>query len=418
MPELPEAESQRRTLERCVVGLRITTVVCTEQGGGPRDGLFDDKVIAEGVTPGQMDMSLRGKWIISARRRGKQLWFELGDLRDDKRVSLCLLVHLGMTGALSVRGEAGPTYKRFTVDTSNWPPRFTKLEFLLDGGATALAFSDARRFGRVLLREGDATASPPVSLLAPDPITDPISEEAFAEALAKPAIAVKAALLDQGRVVCGVGNWVADEVLYHARIVPSAPCRDLSRAQVSALHAALMHVCQTACAVDADSSEFPPTWLFHHRWANQTSGSIASPLGRIHFETCGGRTSAFIPAVQKGAAASAPAVKKQSKGDHAAAPQPSKGRAGAEVGQGKPGAGRRAGRDCFAGSETGEPAALQTTKGRAKGRGKRTAEEALDTPSSTTTLGVSAGTGKRKPAARADAEPKGKAKRAVARKGH
>ena len=44
-------------------------------------------------------------------------------------------------------------------------------------------------------------------------------------------------------------------------------------------------ICTAACASQAESGQLPAGWLFHHRWAKQTSGSIDSPLGRIHFDT-------------------------------------------------------------------------------------------------------------------------------------
>ena len=100
-------------------------------------------------------------------------------------------------------------------------------------------------------------------------------------------------------VVCGIGNWVADEVLYMSRIHPSTAASTLSGDQVKALREAIVDVCKTACDANADSEQFPATWLFHHRWAKMTTGSIASPIGRIHFDTIGGRTTAFLPDVQK-----------------------------------------------------------------------------------------------------------------------
>ena len=74
MPELPEVEAQRRTIEEATVGKQITTLVAVEQGGGPRDGLFDDKVIGEGVALEVLESSLQKRWVIGVRRRGKQLW--------------------------------------------------------------------------------------------------------------------------------------------------------------------------------------------------------------------------------------------------------------------------------------------------------------------------------------------------------
>lgn len=59
-----------------------------------------------------------------------------------------------------------------------------------------LAFTDPRRLARVRLRE-EPEASPPISLLAPDPLTHPLSLEAFAAAVAKPTAPIKAVLLAQ-----------------------------------------------------------------------------------------------------------------------------------------------------------------------------------------------------------------------------
>ena len=301
MPELPEVEAQRRTLEAVALNTRIALLVANEQGGGPRDGEFDDKIM-EGLTPGDLATSVQGRWVLAVKRRGKQLWVELGDTKGGA-CRACLLLHFGMTGAMIVRGMDAPQYKNFSIDTSVWPPRFTKLELVLDdgkGGAEVfMAFTDPRRFGRILLRGADPFASPPLSGLAADPITDPLPLDEFRVRMSKSKAPVKAVLLDQAKVFCGVGNWVADEVLYHAAVLPSAPCNELSDEQTAAVYAQVLAVCKTACEANADSDRFPPGWMFHHRWQGQTSGSMDSPLGRIHFDTVGGRTTAFVPAKQK-----------------------------------------------------------------------------------------------------------------------
>ena len=299
-------EAQRRLLERHVCGCRIEVVASKEQGNGPRHGLFDDKIIAEGVDEKTLSRALLGKTVGAACRRGKQLWIELceGGIPCG-----ALLIHLGMTGCLLVRGHSAPTYKNFEPGGEEWPPRFTKLELVMRGpdGEARLAYTDPRRFGRLLLRSADPLTEPPLRLLAADPVIGPPSVKEFAHALSGLRAPIKAVLLDQNRVVCGVGNWIADEVLYQARIVPSVPSDRLSTDQYAALHAALLHVTNLACACEADYRQFPKGWLFHHRWANQTSGSISSPIGRIHFETVGGRTTAYVPAVQqKGAGTAAP----------------------------------------------------------------------------------------------------------------
>ena len=96
MPELPEAEAQRRLLDRCVVGQTIESVETKEQGGGARDGEVDDKVLDGDVA------SLAGSRVVAAKRKGKQLWLEL----DKGKTKHCLLIHLGMTGSCVIKGEA------------------------------------------------------------------------------------------------------------------------------------------------------------------------------------------------------------------------------------------------------------------------------------------------------------------------
>lgn len=286
MPELPEVEAERRFVTKVAVDRVIESVNALEQGGGPREGSFDDKIIAEGVTSESFVKALVGRRVVAARRKGKQLWLEL-----DKGL---LLVHNGMTGALLGRGWTAPHYKNQKF-SDEWPPKFCKFELVLSDGGR-LCYCDSRRFGRVLLRD---EVSPPISDLAPDPLEECPPLDAFRETLAKKTAAIKTVLLDQRALVCGVGNWVADEVLFQAGVHPASVCNKLADDQLLSIRTALVDVCRVACDADADSDKFPQTWLFHHRWANQTSGSKSSPLGTIHFDTIGGRTTAFVPTKQR-----------------------------------------------------------------------------------------------------------------------
>ncbi|CAN0078826.1 unnamed protein product, partial [Ectocarpus sp. 13 AM-2016] len=97
MPELPEVETSRLYVEEFCLGSTITNVHATEQGGGPRDGQFDDIVIGEDVTAKSLKDTLEGRKIVELRRRGKQMWFVL-----DKPPHP--LFHFGMTGAFTVKG--------------------------------------------------------------------------------------------------------------------------------------------------------------------------------------------------------------------------------------------------------------------------------------------------------------------------
>jgi formamidopyrimidine-DNA glycosylase len=284
-------EAARRLVERHCAGRVIRHVESRESDGGPRDGQVDDKVICEGIRGSQLTQALLGQTLIAVHRRGKQLWFELHPGPSHP------LFHFGMTGAFVVKGVEPLRYQEFRIDTSEWPPRFTKVELVFDADVR-LAFIDPRRMGRIKLR-ADPLAEPPISHLGPDPFLGPFPLLAFRDRLSTIQAPVKAVLLDQERVVCGVGNWVADEVLFHSAIHPATPASTLTESEVKALHRAIVEVCATACAVDADSQAFPGHWLFCHRWGKGKNGARLPDGRAIVFETCAGRTSAWVPGVQK-----------------------------------------------------------------------------------------------------------------------
>ncbi len=76
---------------------------------------------------------------------------------------------------------------------------------------------------------------------------------------------IKAVLLDQS-TFAGVGNWIADEVLYQAAIRPQRKASGLSKVEVGRLRSTLLRIIRRAVAVNADSDRFPRAWLFHRRW--------------------------------------------------------------------------------------------------------------------------------------------------------
>ncbi|KAJ2810440.1 hypothetical protein FBU31_007993, partial [Coemansia sp. 'formosensis'] len=97
----------------------------------------------------------------------------------------------------------------------------------------------------------------------------------------------------------GVGNWIADEVLYQSRIHPQHLACSLDEQQTTTLLHQLKDVCNKAVEVNAESKLFPKDWLFHYRWSKGKGRQPAMPSGlRIEFVTVGGRTSAFVPDLQ------------------------------------------------------------------------------------------------------------------------
>lgn len=303
MPELPEVEASRRLVAMHCQGKKITSIDLSE----PFDQIvFNDK----DVTADTVTSALVGKSLMAVHRKGKQLWFELSSPPH-------LLAHFGMTGSFVVQGVAPLEYQEFKVHDEVWPPRFTKLEIVF--AKTRLAFCDPRRLGRLRLR-ANPMVEQPISLLAPDPLLAPISIAEATAVLQAKRSPIKALLLDQAALVSGVGNWIADEILFQSRIHPEAACNTLSEEQISRLHGALLHVVREAVRLNADATSFPKEWMFHYRWGKGKGGTtVPGPNGgSISFITVGGRTSAIVAKVQKkgelGSTPKSPAAKKKKAG--------------------------------------------------------------------------------------------------------
>jgi formamidopyrimidine-DNA glycosylase len=278
VPELPEVETARRLVARVAVGRRITEVWCAA-----------DPILYEGVPAARVRAALLGRRVRAAHRHGKHLWLEL-----DRPPAL--LMHFGMTGGLHVP-ERAPLRLRSTRGWAppGWPPRFAKLILTLaDGGRLAMA--DARRLGRIRLRE-DPRHEPPLAGLGFDALHELPPPARFHALLRERTAPMKALLLDQ-TFAAGVGNWIADEVLYQARLSPHRPARTLTAVESARLRGRLRAVLQTAVAAGADGDRFPRGWLFHHRWDHDPLARTARGE-RLRWETIAGRTAAWVPAVQR-----------------------------------------------------------------------------------------------------------------------
>jgi formamidopyrimidine-DNA glycosylase len=129
---------------------------------------------------------------------------------------------------------------------------------------TLVAFLDPRRLGRIRL-VSSPTQDPPISNLGFDPVLRMLPLSEFSTLLLKRTCPIKALLLDQS-FSAGVGNWVADEILYHARVHPEQRCSTMSREQVEAVWKWTEEVPKTAVSLNADDKKFPEDWLFKHRW--------------------------------------------------------------------------------------------------------------------------------------------------------
>lgn len=287
MPELPEVETTRRQLEKLLKGKRILHALPDNK----------DRIVYDTATPRAVRRALEGARVINTGRKGKYLWLEL----DRKPWPV---IHLGMTGNLVIVHSVGSSrawgglrlwsQAKHTVQ-KNGQPKFTRLWLEADDG-TQLAIIDPRRFGRIRL-VNDPMREGPTARLGFDALGEFPSVAKLHTILAKRRAPIKAVLLDQA-IFAGVGNWIADEILFQAKISPHRLASTLLRAEVKRLRTRLLGIIRKAVAVNADYDRFPDSWLFHDRWGKKKD-AYHSRGYEIKHDTIGGRTTAWVPALQK-----------------------------------------------------------------------------------------------------------------------
>lgn len=206
MPELPEVEIARGLIADKALRRRIAEVEDV------------DPYVCRPHTAAQLRDALLGRALTAAHRRGKLIWCETSGTGASDEPGPDLGVHLGMTGRVIVitgneaTGGGEPFRRRAGAPRPEWN-RCT-LRFA-DGGR--LTLSDPRRLGRVRLNPG-------IDALGPD--AGEVTPEEFRDLITKGTIAVKARLLDQSKIA-GIGNLLADEVLWRAKVPPTWPAGKL-----------------------------------------------------------------------------------------------------------------------------------------------------------------------------------------------
>jgi formamidopyrimidine-DNA glycosylase len=214
MPELPEVERARALIEARALGRRIAAVDDS------------DTYVCRPHQPGELASALVGRELVQANRRGKTMWVDTG---DDGPV---LGLHLGMAGRIVVDDAAegdpapegekvAPVWDRFTLDFE-------------DGGR--LVLRDKRRLGRAVL-------DPDLSGLGPDAAE--VSKAAFRERVGRGDAPLKARIMDQG-VIAGVGNLLADEALWRARLSPRRAAGELAEDELDRLRREIRAATRTA----------------------------------------------------------------------------------------------------------------------------------------------------------------------------
>lgn len=275
MPELAEVEYYRKQWDPGV-GQSVQRVQIH-----PKARIFRETDVAA------LANNLKGAQLIRSESHGKQLCFRFSGERY-------LGIHLGMAGRL------------LTATPEIVPDRHEHLALVME--SVALVFSDYRMFGRVRFFNGQVTSAKGHSKqeflpewwqdLPPQPQEAAFDRARFRAILKRfPRKPLKALLLDQA-CFPGVGNWMADEILWRARIHPASPASCLSPYKRQRLFEEIKAVCVDALRViGTDWGNPPDDWLFNHRWKRGGTCPVSGkPL--VH-ETIGGRTTCYSPDIQK-----------------------------------------------------------------------------------------------------------------------
>jgi formamidopyrimidine-DNA glycosylase len=273
MPELPEVETVRRTLEKHVVGQRITSLQVTDFPG-----------VLGGWAVEDARQRIEGRTITGIRRRGKYLFIDLDD-------GTSINAHLRMTGRFSV------------VDAAKPPLRHERLALGLENGLE-LRFSDQRKFGHVVPMH-QAELDLLEERLGPEPLGELFTIDYLRDRLRRRPGKIKAVLLDQ-RLVAGLGNIYVDEALFLSNIHPMRVARSLDEGEIANLHAQIQRVLVAAIArkgttfssfedAEGQPGDYAVALQVYGGGNKRSCPNCGTPLERT---VIGGRGTSFCPSCQ------------------------------------------------------------------------------------------------------------------------
>ena len=263
MPELAEVEYFRT---RWNVGLRQRVA---------RVLLHEKKRIFRGGDSREIVRTLSGAMLLGSETRGKQMAFQFSK-------GGWLGVHLGMSGKLH-------------IEVADYVPGKHD-HLVLVQKRQVLVFSDPRMFGRVRFHLGKE-APAWWSALPPAVTSREFTLALLRSILERRARAPLKALLLMQEFFPGIGNWMADEILWQARLHPRRPGGSLDLAEQRTLWKTLRIVSRVALkTIGVDWSDPPEEWLIHQRW--KKSGICPRHGTALEHAAIGGRTTAWCPLCQ------------------------------------------------------------------------------------------------------------------------
>lgn len=258
--------------------------------------IVQDDIILSKAPAEAVKAAIEGRKVTGIGRKGKYWWIEFAE-------GPWLFGHLGMAGWIREVPKPGKDVKETRIREhgeaplydDDGRPRFLKMMLTASDGGR-IAFTDGRRLARMWLSE-NAQTDKKINQIGPDVMENPYKPDELRAILSKRNAPIKALLLDQ-TLFAGVGNWIADEALYQARISPKREAKSLTDKEIRKLIDSLKEIVETAVEVEADKDKLPETWMFHSRWGGDKGVETIGGHPIIR-EQVGGRTTAWVPAVQK-----------------------------------------------------------------------------------------------------------------------
>jgi len=266
MPELPEVETIKRDLEKVVIGKKIMRV-----------HVANAKVIRE-PSLDKFKRGLSGVRINKVSRRAKVLILELSNAKS-------LVIHLRMTGQLVYPGNG----------------ENARVTFELSDGKK-LDFNDQRLFGELRLLD-DWRKLKFIQDLGPEP--KELTLKRFKEILAAKKTKIKPLLLDQ-KVISGIGNLYAAEILFRAKINPHRSARGLLSREKERIFNAMQEIIAEAIHYGGSSvddyvrlSGDKGKYIKYHKVYDREGKPCFICKKLIKRSSLGGRGTYFCPKCQK-----------------------------------------------------------------------------------------------------------------------
>ncbi|MEA3408661.1 MAG: DNA-formamidopyrimidine glycosylase family protein [Chloroflexota bacterium] len=255
MPELPDVEALRQYLQATSLHQEIEDVEVRAARLVASDEMSERAAIQA------LEEALVGRSFTSTRRHGKYLLVAL-DGREDKS----LVLHFDMTGGL-----------KYFEDMAE-EPEYDRVLFHFANGYH-LAYQSMRKLGEVRVVD-DVEAFIDEKGLGPDALDPGLDLAAFKKAVGSRRAMTKSVLMDQG-TIAGIGNVYSDEILFQARVHPRTKINKLDEKGVEVLFHAMKDVLQKGIACQAESEQFPESFIIPHRHEGGECPRCGTELGRV-----------------------------------------------------------------------------------------------------------------------------------------